>query len=324
MIRKITKDQPLKVMTFTDTHIDNWDDRSAVAYQMMKAAVDAEKPDVIVFVGDNVVGPDNRDRAIAFADFMTDLKIPWAPVLGNHEGDNPETVSRSEMTEILKQSPYCLIPQEKATLADGTEIFGDTNYTVPLMNEDGKVCFRLILIDGGSEVEDDKLKEVGLERKLTHEYDWIKDNQIAWYKEQIKEDECPSMIFCHIPLPEYNEALEKGEILSGAKRERVCCSSYNSGMFDAMVESGKTIAYVTGHDHVNDFRVLYKGVQLIYNRMSGMSSYNALTKKVNDTLVQGCFMYYIHEDGQLGFEDILYKDRFPQYYDDMYRVVRKE
>ena len=75
---------------------------------------------------------------------------------------------------------------------------------------------------------------------------------------------------------------------------------------------------------LNDFRVLYKGVQLIYNRMSGMSSYNALTKKVNDTLVQGCFMYYIHEDGQLGFEDILYKDRFPQYYDDMYRVVRKE
>jgi hypothetical protein len=95
-------------------------------------------------------------------------------------------------------------------------------------------------------------------------------------------------------------------------------------MFDAMVESGKTIAYVTGHDHVNDYRVLYKGIQLIYNRMGGMGSYNALTKKVHDSLLQGCFVYHIGYSGQMDVEDFLYKDRLPHLYDEMYSVVRKE
>ena len=76
MIRKITKDQPLKVMTFTDTHIDHVEERGEVCLKLMKAAVDEVKPDVIVFVGDNVVATDNEARTKKFVQFMTDLQIP--------------------------------------------------------------------------------------------------------------------------------------------------------------------------------------------------------------------------------------------------------
>ncbi len=324
MIRKITKDQPLKVMTFTDTHIDHVEERGEVCLKLMKAAVDEVKPDVIVFVGDNVVATDNEARTKKFVQFMTELQIPWAPVLGNHEGDSPDTISREYMTELLKSSPYCLIPEEPATLEDGTPVFGHTNYSVELKRDDDSTAFRLILMDGGSHIEESALEAVGLKKVYNTEYDWLKEDQIAWYKEQICDDNCPSMIFCHIPLPEFIVGYEEGTLLFGKKRERVCCASYNSGMFDAMVESGKTIAYVTGHDHVNDYRVLYKGIQLIYNRMGGMGSYNALTKKVHDSLLQGCFVYHIGYSGQMDVEDFLYKDRLPHLYDEMYSVVRKE
>lgn len=69
--------------------------------------------------------------------------------------------------------------------------------------------------------------------------------------------------------------------------------------------------------------ILYQGVVMVYNRMSGMSSYNAISKKVSEKLLQGCTVYWIDEEGHLTFDDILYEDRYPQYRDEMYRVIRK-
>ena len=39
-------------------------------------------------------------------------------------------------------------------------------------------------------------------------------------------------------------------------------------------------------------------------------------------LMQGCSVYYIHADGHVEFDDIIYEDRYPQYHDDIYAVVR--
>ena len=118
------------------------------------------------------------------------------------------------------------------------------------------------------------------------------------------------------------EAVEKGELLAGYNLEGICCSKYNSGMFNAMLEEGKTKAFIVGHDHINASRYLYKGVQFIYNRMSGLSSYNVVSKKLADKLMQGCSVYYIDAEGQITFDDILYEDRYPQYHDDIYAVIR--
>jgi len=93
-------------------------------------------------------------------------------------------------------------------------------------------------------------------------------------------------------------------------------------MFAAIKEEGKTMAFVVGHDHFNASRYLYKGVQFIYNRMSGLSSYNAISSKGKDKLMQGCSVYYIHEDGQVTFDEIIYEDRYPQYHDEIYAVIR--
>jgi len=322
MIRKITKDRPLKVLGFTDTHLDDYKGCYAMTKKLLRETIEAEKPDLVVFVGDNVTGGDNRARAHDFTQMMTELNVPWAPAIGNHEGDNPASISREEMISIFMTSPNCMIPSVTAKLEDGTDVWGVANYSVPLYNEDGKVCHRFIFMDGGDGMSDEDKVRLGFADYPRFVYDFLKDNQIAWYREEIRNDECPSMIFCHIPLPEHQEAVAQGELLAGCNMEGICCSRYNSGMFDAMLEEGKTMAFVVGHDHVNASRYLYKGVQFIYNRMSGFSSYNAISTKRADRLMQGCSVYYIDAEGKVTFDDIIYEDRYPQYHDDIYAVIR--
>lgn len=322
MIRQITKDRPLKVLGFTDTHLDGWPGCYRMTSKLLRETIETEKPDLVVFVGDNVTGGDNRGRAEEFTRMMTELGVPWAPAIGNHEGDNPESITREEMIRIFMTSPNCQIPSVTAKLADGTDVWGVANYSVPLYNEEGKICHRFIFMDGGDGMSEEDKDRLGFKDYPRFVYDFIKPNQIAWYREEIRNDECPSTIFCHIPLPEHEEAVANGELLAGYNLEGICCPRYNSGMFDAILEEGKTKAFVVGHDHINASRYLYKGVQFIYNRMSGMSSYNVVSKKLADKLMQGCSIYYIHDDGHVEFDEIIYEDRYPQYHDDIYAVIR--
>jgi len=323
MIRPIAKDHPMKILGFTDMHLDHMEDRCNLAIKLLKKTIQTETPDLVVFVGDNVTCYDDEELVREFTSVMAELQVPWCPVLGNHEGDSEGQISREQMADILRHAPYCLMPEKMPTLSDRSPVWGNTNYAVPILDAEGRVCFKLIFLDGGSDLSDEELACYGLTRTKKSEYDFLKDSQIAWYREEMKKDDCPSMIFCHIPLPEFKDAWEHGQLLAGGKLENICCSCKNNGMFDAMCEEGKTIAYITGHDHINDFRVLYKGIQLSYNRMSGYSSYNIISKRQGEKLMQGCSVYYVDVNGQVTFDDIIYHDRYPQDRNKMYQVIQR-
>ncbi|KAK5812399.1 hypothetical protein PVK06_027828 [Gossypium arboreum] len=53
----------------------------------IQCMIEAEKPNLIVFTGDNIFGSDTKDSAkslnAAFAPAIA-AEIPWAAVLGNH------------------------------------------------------------------------------------------------------------------------------------------------------------------------------------------------------------------------------------------------
>ena len=101
-------------------------------------------------------------------------------------------------------------------------------------------------------------------------------------------------------------------LLSGLRRERVCCPDYNSGMFDAILELGSTQAFICGHDHVNDFALRYKGVELIYNQVSGYSSYNVVSSKRGAALIQGGTVYTVGEDGSLSWKSFQNAALYPE------------
>lgn len=324
MLRKIGSERPFKILSFTDTHLDDYEDRLKVTLMILKETVLSEKPDLVMFVGDNVTGGFNRSRARLFRKTMTGLGYPWAFVLGNHEGDNPKSMSRYDMTEEFKKSPLCLLPKKRPCLKNGTSVYGDTNFYLDLQKENGEVCFRIYFMDCNTDMPKEEMEANGLEFKGKTVDNCLKNSQIQWYLEQVSGDTYPSMMLCHIPLPEYKTAIEAGNTIVGVNYEGVSSSPINSGMFDAIKKSGKTKYFIAGHDHVNVSRNMYEGIQLIYNRMSGFSSYNAISKKVSDKLMQGCSLYYVNEKGEVSFDEIIYEDRYPRYHDLIYSVIRKE
>lgn len=313
MAIRMPEGRALKILGFTDTHIDGNAGCAEWTMLLVRETIAAEKPDMVVFVGDNVTGADNYERTRAFTDMMSGLGVPWCPVLGNHEGDNAGSISRTEMMEIFRSSPCCAIP-------DSIEMHGNgrSDYTVDVKNAGGDNCFRLIFMDGGAYMTEDEVRRYSPEYTGTA-YAFLGVEQIAWYRAQVKGCGCKSIVFCHIPLPEFKE----GEIISGMNREGICCPPYNSGMFEAMAEEGSTVAFVCGHDHINDSHVLHRGIRLVYNRMSGLSSYNVISKGISDRLIQGCTVYNVCEDGHVEYGDIYYEDRYPNYREEILKIIKK-
>lgn len=97
------------------------------------------------------------------------------------------------------------------------------------------------------------------------DYDPIKQSQIDWFtktsqaqrkaREKNGKDKHVhlSLIFQHIPLPEFKDP--RLRIRNGHRREPTECSSFNSHFYDALVQEGVS-ALGCGHDHVNDFCAL--------------------------------------------------------------------
>ena len=315
VLRNISGDRAFRILGFTDTHIDGNESCGKWTMRLIRETVLAEKPDMVVFVGDNVTGADNLGRAQVFSNMMTELGVPWCPVLGNHEGDNPGSIGRGEMMEIFRESPCCCIPADAAV-----HECGRLDYAVPLKDEKGGVRFAMFFMDGGAYMSEEECRCYGCAEES---YACLNRDQIEWYREISGRYECGSMVFCHIPLPEFKTAEKEGELIAGANREGVCCPPYNSGMFAAMEDIGKTVAFVSGHDHINDSHMMYRGVRLVYNRMSGLSSYNVISKGLSDRLIQGCSVYDVYADGHVEYGDILYEDRYGGYRDEILKVIRK-
>lgn len=117
-------------------------------------------------------------------------------------------------------------------------------------------------------------------------YDYIKENQIHWYEYVVngltEYNDAPveSTLFIHIPLPEYNMAAKIYEPINdgftkdengnfGMLREPICSPYYNSGMFEKIVELNSTKNVICGHEHKNNFSILYRGVRLTYATKTG-------------------------------------------------------
>lgn len=94
-------------------------------------------------------------------------------------------------------------------------------------------------------------------------YDWIKPNQIKWFKdtaETLKDSHKHytkihlDMAFIHIPLPEYGT---KDQPLLGQWKEGITAPGFNTHFKDALVEQ-HVLTVSCGHDHVNDYCALSK------------------------------------------------------------------
>ena len=201
--------------------------------EFVEKMIDEEHPDFIVLSGDQVNGetaPDSQSAIFKFAEIFKRHKIPYAAIFGNH--DDEGDLDRAATMALMQDLPYSL------SQAGPTDIDGVGNYHVEVFGRGSTThsALTLYLLDTHSYSPD--------ERQFRG-YDWLKPNQINWFKKtsqglKDKHQEYThihmDLAFIHIPLPEYRDL--EGHQIVGNSSEPPTAPGFNSGFKDALIEEG--------------------------------------------------------------------------------------
>lgn len=297
-------DGEFKVLMFTDTHLKGDKDLDNITVTHMVNNIKEQKPDLVILGGDNVTYGFNKKRNVELAELFENLGVYWAAVLGNHEGDGFMSYGRDKVIELFSSYEHCLVKEGK----EGVD--GNGNCTVNILNSDGTLREVFFLMDTGSYMTDESKAEYGVTDE-DEVYDGVKASQVNWYKEKhdelsAKYGEFKSITVVHIPPYQAEKEYAETDFLYGEKREGVCESGFDSGLFDAMKEKGSAQAVYFGHDHVNNFGVMCDGILLSYMQPSGYSAYNMQTKfdSPESEWIQGSTVLSIKADGTYTAERI--------------------
>lgn len=280
-----------KILQLTDIHLGGKYATLSLdeaAFYSVYTVIERARPDLIIITGDLVYPipiqsftTDNATPFYQLCEFMNRIGIPWTFVYGNHETELIATHTAEQLNNILRGYSYaegkgCLL---YADVQPG--IYGRSNQLIEIHNADGSLNQALFLLDSNDYAT-----------STLNDYDCIHPNQVTWYRDSIEklsareEKTISSMLFFHIPLPEYRaayEALQSGsadaEYLFGENREGISYSDYDSGLFDTVLDLDSTKAIFVGHDHLNDLGVKYKGVDLIYGKSIDYLAYPGIDKQ---------------------------------------------
>lgn len=280
-----------RILQLADIHLGNKDNR-AQQYEYLDLTIRDADADLIILNGDLFTFADKTVAKELFA-FIDSYNTPWTVSLGNH--DEQCYFSVDWLTGYLNGIGSNCVFRD----IQDDDVFGNSNFVINLM-KDSSIFEQLIVMDSNRYNFGDYWG-----------YDFIKDSQIDWYErivtsggEQNGGAPVDSVLFFHIPLPEFEDAwgtAQRGSSDSvleyGEQNEKTSCPEYNSGLFDKILELGSSKAIIVGHDHVNNFRIQYKGVHLCY----GITSTDRIYYK--DGMVGG-LVITIHTDHSLGFDEI--------------------
>ncbi len=298
-------DGEFRVLMFTDTHLKGDKELDSMTVTYLVKNITEQKPDLVILGGDNVTYGFNKKRNAELAELFEKLGVYWTAVLGNHEGDGFMSYPRESVISLFSSYEHCLVKEGKA------DVDGHGNSTVNILNGDGSLREVFFLMDTGDYMTEESKAEYGVTEE-GEVYDGVKTSQVQWYKDKhdaLTEEygEFKSVTVVHIPIYQAEREYTDGDFLRGEKREGVCESGFDSGLFDAMKEKGSAQAVYFGHDHVNDFSVMHDGILLSYMQPSGYAAYNMQTKfdSPEEQWLQGCTLLTVDEDGSYTEKRIL-------------------
>lgn len=288
---RFNSDHKFKIMQIADTQ-----EIPAVSpdtLSLINNALDREKPDLVIFTGDQIKGYSKKfkkDPAIieSTIDILVEpiakRNIPFMVTYGNHDAqcgvDN-----RGQYKFYAKYDNFI-----SGNLRNADDV-GTADIQIYSSTED-KPVFELYIIDSHGKAKDGA------------GYAPVDKKQIEWYvsrREQLKAengDYLPSLVFQHIPVPEFFDVIKKvpkgtkgavpaygaheneyfvlnDETIAegGFMLESPASPDVNTGEFEAMSEKGDVLGIYVGHDHNNNFVVKYKGVDLGYTQGAGFNVY---------------------------------------------------
>ena len=255
-----------KIVQFTDFHYVYQSPASNVALQCIDEILNTETPDLVIVSGDIVYSKPGDVALKVVLDAISAHKIPFVMTFGNH--DSEQGTPLTALYDQMRKAPYCVMPDRAITKT--------MDYVLPIKSSIGTKNAALIYcMDTHSRCP---MTDVNGYQWLTFEQiNWYR-NRSAAYKSQNGNSPLPAVAFFHIPLPEFNDAVANTQcVLYGTRMEKAYTPNLNSGMFTAIKECGDVMGIFCGHDHDNDYSVMYYKVLLAHGRFSGGNTeYNHL------------------------------------------------
>ena len=314
-------DRAFKILQLTDLHIGAGFltiKKDKMAINAIASMIAEEKPDLVVVTGDIAfpvpyyAGTLNNSYAPKLiCTLMEKMGVYWIPVFGNHDTEVYSYFNREQIGNIYESSayPHCLFK------CGEKQVDGCGNSVINIKNSDDIISQSLVFLDSHSYTDDNKF---GIMRR----YDNIKDSQISYYKLKVKEainynktlgadDELVkgnSLLFFHIPLNEYADAIEeykKNNLKDsenvkmlygryGEKNKEVHCAMKRDNLFNTVKSFNAQSGIFCGHDHLNNCSLIYKGVELTYGYSIDYTAYYKISRY---GLHRGCTSIIVNQDG---------------------------
>ncbi len=274
---KFNRNGNFKIVQFTDLHFKYNNPASDIALERMNEVLDAEQPDLVILTGDLIYAKPADLGLLKVLEPVVKRKLPFAVTFGNH--DDEQGATRTQLYDLIRTVPGNLLPDR------GTSLSPDYVLTVKSSSDAKKDGFVLYCMDSHAY---SPMKDV-------KGYAWFTFDQINWflnqsaaYTSQNGGVKLPALAFFHIPLPEFNEAAtDRNAIIRGTRMEEACAPKLNTGMFAAMKEAGDVMGVFVGHDHDNDYTVMWQNILLCYGRFTGGNTeYNHLPNGARVILLQ--------------------------------------
>ncbi|MBQ6420155.1 MAG: metallophosphoesterase family protein [Clostridia bacterium] len=262
--------------------------KTADSMRLLWTAAETLRPDLIVYAGDQGKDDDEEKMRAIIRRITAPAKeygIPYAIVFGNHD---PEcAIPKARQLELYREEYGNFY-----TFDGAPGVTGCGNCLVPVKDGAGeRDILNLWFADSLNLCED---------REVSY-YDWLREDQIAWYKDTAKRIKDargslpPALWFMHIPVREEYRLLKKARLWEypfsvkafGKRRGRYvprdpsigylgedpACAEVNSGIFDAWKEVGDVRGAFFGHDHMNEFAGEVDGILLAQCKTAGFHNY---------------------------------------------------
>ena len=344
-IWNIISDNGIKVLQLTDVHIGGgWMSmkKDQMALNAVAAIINAEKPDFVIVTGD-IAYPvpfqagtfNNKSGAKIFAELMEALGVYWTATYGNHDTEAYSYFDREDITDFYEKYPHCL-------MRDGAnDVDGYGNQVFNIVKSNGVITRSLFTIDSHSYVDGDYFG-------IFWKYDNIHENQIEWYKNTVESNRNhnmmklyssssatatedvnvnpPSSVFLHIPISEYKDAwyeyaengykdtenVKSNYGTAGESGQVVFPGIYEDNFFETMQDLHSTDSVFCGHDHLNNFSLNYKGIDLNYSYSIDYLAYLDISTLGSQ---RGCTVINIDENGEADYYlENYYQDKYPSQY----------
>jgi len=289
-VMKFNSDGKFKIMMINDTQ-DVGKGNKPQTVNFIEKALDTEKPDLVVFVGDQLsdmypcASKEDYKKAIDnIIKPLADRNVPFLVTLGNHDHDRANVMSEDEMFDVYASYPNCI------AVKGSNDPF--TNNTLVYGSDGESVAFNIYMIDTNNTANGG--------------YTGIYKEQLDWYNAKSAELKAanggkavPSLLFQHVPVKEIygllteckwntdgavysrrdhkwyvlNEEMAKGDF-----DEAPCSENFDvhTGEYQAWVENGDIMGAFFAHDHNNNFvGKSADGIVMGYNGGTGFRAYGA-------------------------------------------------